>query len=73
MMHFGNELKKAMVDCDINGAVALSKKANVSYGKVIRALNGEGSSRYVDILQLATVLNLKIQFIQKESSDDELL
>jgi DNA-binding phage protein len=65
-MNFGNELKKAMVDCNINGAVALSKKADVSYGKVIRALNSDGSSRYVDVLKMADVLGLKIKFIAKD-------
>jgi DNA-binding phage protein len=65
-MNFGNELKKAMVDCNINGAVTLSKKADVSYGKVIRALNSDGSSRYVDVLKMADVLGLKIKFIAKD-------
>jgi DNA-binding phage protein len=65
-MNFGNELKKAMVDCNINGAVTLSKKADVSYGKVIRALNSDGSSRYVDVLKMANVLGLKIKFIAKD-------
>jgi len=64
-MSFKNELKKAMVDCDINGAKELSDKSGLTYNKVIRALNGDGSSRYVDILRLATVLNLKIQFMTK--------
>ncbi len=65
-MNFGNELKKAMVDCNINGAVTLSKKADVSYGKVIRALNSDGSSCYVDVLKMADVLGLKIKFIAKD-------
>ena len=65
-MNFGNELKKAMVACNINGAVALSKKADVSHGKVIRALNSDGSSRYVDVLKMANVLGLQMQFTKKD-------
>ncbi|URC15415.1 hypothetical protein JLT2_47 [Paraglaciecola Antarctic JLT virus 2] len=64
-MNFGNELKKAMVDCNIKGARELSVKSGLSYGKVIRALNGDGSSRYVDIVKLAGVLKLKIGFVQQ--------
>ena len=64
-MSFNNELKKAMIDCDINGAKELADKSGLTYNKVIRALNGDGSSRFIDIVQLATVLNLKIQFITK--------
>jgi hypothetical protein len=65
-MNLGNVLKKAMVDCNINGAVALSKKADLSYGKVIRALNGDTSSRYIDVLKIADVLNIKLIFITKD-------
>jgi len=67
-MSFGNELKKAMVDCDISGAKQLSEAADVSYGKVIRALNSDGSSRYTDVLKLATFLNMKVEFIKKGES-----
>ena len=67
-MNLGNVLKKAMVDCNINGAVALSKKADLSYGKVIRALNGDTSSRYIDVLKIADVLNIKLIFITKDEA-----
>ncbi len=70
-MSFNNELKKAMVDCDIKGAKELSEQSGLTYNKVIRALNGDGSSRYIDILQLATVLNMKIQFITKNKKELE--
>ena len=67
-MNFGNELKKAMVDCNIKGARELSDKSGLSYGKVIRALNGDGSSRYVDIVKLAATLNLYIGLIQQRGN-----
>ena len=64
-MNFGNELKKAMVDCNIKGARELSVKSGLSYGKVIRALNGDGSSRYIDIAKLADTLGLKINLVKQ--------
>jgi hypothetical protein len=64
-MNLGNELKKAMVDSGINGAKHLSEASGISYGKTIRALNGDSSSRLVDIAQLAHTLNLEIKFIVK--------
>jgi len=67
-MSFKNELKKAMIDCDIKGARELADKSGLTYNKVIRALNGDGSSRYVDILQIASVLDLKIKFIKRGES-----
>ncbi len=65
-MNLGNELKKAMVDSGINGAKHLSEVSGISYGKTIRALNGDTSSRLIDIAQLAHTLNLEIKFINKE-------
>ena len=59
-MDFGNELKKAMIDNDINGAKELAAKADMSYNKVIRALNSDGSSRYRDVIELCHVLGLNI-------------
>ena len=59
-MNLGNELKKAMVDSGINGAKHLSEASGISYGKTIRALNGDSSSRLVDIAQLANTLNLRL-------------
>lgn len=64
-MDLGKELKKAMVDSDINGAKHLSEVSGISYGKTIRALNGDGSSRLIDIVQLAHTLNLEIKFVSK--------
>jgi len=64
-MILGNELKKAMVDSGINGAKHLSEASGISYGKTIRALNSDGSSRLIDIVQLAHTLNLEIRFITK--------
>ena len=57
-MKFGNELKKAMVDCGIAGARQLSDETDVSYGKVIRALNSDGSSRVIDVMTLAKHLKI---------------
>jgi len=64
-MNFGNELKKAMVDCNIKGARELSIKSGLSYGKVIRALNGDGSSRYWDVATLADTVGLRIVLFKK--------
>ena len=65
-MDFGKELRKAMIDCNVGGAAALSEKAEMSYNKVTRALNSDGSSRLVDIVKLAEVLNLQIKFVKLE-------
>lgn len=64
-MNLGKELKKAMVDSDINGAKQLSEASGISYGKTIRALNGDSSSRIIDVVQLAYTLNLELKFISK--------
>jgi len=61
-MDFGKELKKAMIDNGIDGAKQLSEVADMSYNKVIRALNGDSSSRLVDVVKLASTLKLKIVF-----------
>tara|TARA_R110001606_G_scaffold389076_1_gene554856 strand:- start:432 stop:626 length:195 start_codon:yes stop_codon:yes gene_type:complete len=62
-MDFGIELKKAMLDNGIDGAKQLSEEADMSYNKVIRALNSDSSSRLVDVVKLATILKLKLVFI----------
>jgi len=64
-MNLGKILKKAMVDSDINGAKQLSELSSISYNKTIRALNGDGSSRLVDIIKLADTMNLEIKFVSK--------
>ena len=61
-MDFGNELKHAMLNNNINGAKELSKLADMPYGKVIRALKGDTSSRIVDVAKLGEVLNLRMRF-----------
>lgn len=61
-MCFGRELKKAMIDNGIDGAKHLSEVADMSYNKVIRALNSDSSSRLIDVVKLATTLNLQIKF-----------
>ena len=61
-MDFGKELKKAMIDNGIDGAKQLSELADMSYNKVIRALNSDSSSRLVDVVKLASTLNLQIKF-----------
>lgn len=63
-MNFGKELKKAMIDNNIGGAKELSEVADMSYNKVIRALNSDSSSRLVDVVKLAATLNLQIKFIK---------
>lgn len=64
-MNLGKELKKAMVDTGINGAKHLSEVSGISYGKTIRALNGDSSSRLIDVVQLASTLNMEIKFSAK--------
>lgn len=66
-MDFGKELKKAMIDNGIDGAKQLSEVADMSYNKVIRALNSDSSSRLVDVVKLASTLKLKIVFTGEES------
>ena len=61
-MDFGKELKKAMIDNGIDGAKQLSELADMSYNKVIRALNSDSSSRLVDVVKLASTLSLQIKF-----------
>lgn len=61
-MDFGKELKKAMIDNGIDGAKQLSELTDMSYNKVIRALNSDSSSRLVDVVKLAATLNLQIKF-----------
>ena len=61
-MDFGNELKKAMIDSGIDNAKELSKRAGMSYNKVIRALNSDGSSRIVDVVKLGEELGLRLTF-----------
>jgi DNA-binding phage protein len=64
-MNLSKELKKAMIDSGMKGAKQLSEVAGISYGKTIRALNGDSSSRLIDIAQLAHALNLEIKFSVK--------
>ena len=61
-MDFGNELKHAMLNNNIKGAKELSKLADMPYGKVLRALQGDTSSRIVDVARLGEVLNLRMTF-----------
>lgn len=65
-MDFGKELKKAMIDNGVDGAKQLSELADMSYNKVIRALNSDSSSRLVDVVKLASTLKLKIVFISDQ-------
>lgn len=64
-MNLGKELKKAMIDAGIKGTKHLSEVSGISYGKTVRALNGDSSSRLIDIVQLASTLNLEIKFTIK--------
>jgi DNA-binding phage protein len=64
-MQLDKILKKAMIDNNIKGAKQLSEMSEISYNKTIRALNGDGSSRLVDVLKLAETMNLEIKFISK--------
>ena len=65
-MDFGKELKKAMIDNGIDGAKQLAEVSEMSYNKVIRALNSDSSSRLVDVVKLASTLKLKIVFVGEE-------
>jgi DNA-binding phage protein len=64
-MEFGKELKKAMIDNGIGGAKQLAEIADMSYNKVIRALNSDSSSRLVDVVKLGDELGLKLKFTSK--------
>lgn len=62
-MNLGKELKKAMVDKGVSGAKQLSELSGISYGKTIRALNGDNSSRLVDVVTIANCLGVSLKFI----------
>ena len=64
-MEYGKELKKAMVDKDIGGAMALSEASGVSYGITLRLLASDKSVRLKDLISTADVLDVEIKFISK--------
>jgi hypothetical protein len=59
-MNFGKELKKAMIDKGIGGAKELSEVTGMTYGKVNRILNSDGSSRIVDIAELGAFFKIEL-------------
>lgn len=58
-------LKKAMIDCDVVGAKALSERAGISYEKTLRLLKGDTSVRLKDAVTVADCLGLKLAFVIK--------
>ena len=58
-------LKKAMIDCDVVGAKALSERAGISYEKTLRLLRGDTSVRLKDAVIVAECLGLKLTFIDR--------
>lgn len=64
-MSISNEIKKAMIDSNINGAKELSERSGISYQKIIRILNGDTSVRLKDAIDAAREVELEFKFIKK--------
>mgnify|MGYP003661468598 CR=1 FL=1 len=62
-MELDKIVKKAMIDLDIKGAVALSAETGLSKEKCFRLLKGDGSLRLLDVIIALDVLgyNLKAE------------
>ena len=58
-------IKKAMIDCDVVGAKALSERAGISYEKTLRLLKGDTSVRLKDAVTVAECLGLKLTFAER--------
>ena len=62
-MDFAKDIKKAMIDNNIEGAIELSKIACVSYGKANRALRGDTSLRMCDVREIGKAVGLDLVFV----------
>ena len=60
-MELNKVVKKAMIDLDINGAVALANETGLSKEKCFRLLKGDGTLRLVDVIHALSVLGLKLK------------
>ena len=62
-MELDKIVKKAMIDLDIKGAVALANETGLSKEKCFRLLKGDGSLRLHDVITALDVLgyNLKAE------------
>lgn len=54
-------VKKAMIDLDLKGAVALANETGLSKEKCFRLLKGDGSLRLYDVIRALDVLGLKLK------------
>jgi len=66
-MEFGNKLKKAMVDMNIDSAKALSDKTGVSSYITRRLLKNDGTCSISDLRITAEYLDLAIPLITNTS------
>lgn len=53
--------KKAMIDLDIKGAVALAKETGLSKEKCFRLLKGDRSLRLHDVIQALDILGYTLK------------
>lgn len=69
-MDLKKEFKKAMADNDIKDAKALSELTGVSYAKASRALRNDTTLRLVDVVAIASSLNLRIKFVKGDKDEN---
>ena len=60
-MELNKVVKKAMIDLDIKGAVALANETGLSKEKCFRLLKGDGSLRLVDVVRALDVLGYELK------------
>ena len=60
-MELNKVVKKAMIDLDLNGAMALAEKTGLSKEKCFRLLKGDGTLRLVDVIHALDVLGYQLK------------
>jgi DNA-binding phage protein len=60
-MELDKIVKKAMIDMDLKGAVALANETGLSKEKCFRLLKGDGSLRLVDVIRALDVLGYQLK------------
>ena len=60
-MELNKVVKKAMIDLDIKGAVALAGKTGLSKEKCFRLLKGDKSLRLTDVVRALDVLGYQLK------------
>ena len=60
-MELDKLVKKAMIDLEIKGAVALANETGLSKEKCFRLLNGDGSLRLSDVIRALDVLGYELK------------